>query len=219
MPNESLYIRRSRSYSADFAAANPEAFKAFGAFNAAVFADRELSLRVKELIAVAVAHITGCPYCIEAHVRKAKAAGVDAAELFEASAVAAAVSAHSSFYNGLHALNAYEDSRREELYIRADLERIGRLEDEAPEAYTAFFEYVEGALRPVRLTLKEKLLIAAASAHVTGSAYSIEIFAARLRDAGASLAEAAEAVLSATALAAGGVLAHRVHTIAAYGRE
>ncbi|MEJ8307070.1 carboxymuconolactone decarboxylase family protein [Saccharibacillus sacchari] len=218
MSNESLYVRRSPSFSAAFAAANPEALQAFGAFNNAVFADRELSVRIKELIAVAAAHITGCPYCIEAHVRKAKTLGISQEELFEASTVAAAVNAHSAFYASVNALNAYEQEfvPGDDLYPRSALEQIGRLEPAAPEAYAAFFDYVETTLRPNRLTAQEKLLVATASAHVTGSAYSIEIFTRRLRDTGATLAQAAEAVLAATALAAGGVLAHRVHTIAAY---
>lgn len=53
----------------------PEAMKAFWAFAKAVFAPGALDVRQKELIAVAVALTTQCPYCIEVHVEKARAAG------------------------------------------------------------------------------------------------------------------------------------------------
>ncbi|MBM3981168.1 MAG: carboxymuconolactone decarboxylase family protein [Planctomycetes bacterium] len=82
----------------------PEGMAAFDALNAAVFKDGALSLKVKELIAVAVAVTTQCPYCIDAHVKKAKAAGATEAELTEASLVAAALRAGGAVTHGAHAI-------------------------------------------------------------------------------------------------------------------
>ena len=82
----------------------PEAMAAFSAFNDAVFKDGALSLKVKELIAVAVAVTTQCPYCIEIHVKKAKAAGCTEAELTEATLVSAALRAGGSVTHGTHAI-------------------------------------------------------------------------------------------------------------------
>ncbi len=82
----------------------PEGMGAFDALNAAVFKDGALSLKVKELIAVAVAVTTQCPYCIEAHVKKAKAAGATEAELTEATLVAAALRAGGAVTHGAHAI-------------------------------------------------------------------------------------------------------------------
>jgi AhpD family alkylhydroperoxidase len=65
----------------------PQAFAAFHSFDKAVFAEGALSAKVKELIAVAVAITTQCPYCIEIHTKKAKAAGCTEAELTEAGLV------------------------------------------------------------------------------------------------------------------------------------
>ncbi len=48
----------------------PEPLTAFKAFSAAVFADGALPGFTKQLIAVAVAHVTQCPYCIKGHSRK-----------------------------------------------------------------------------------------------------------------------------------------------------
>lgn len=36
------------------------------------FAERAITSRTKELIAVAVTHVTGCPYCIDVHTGKFK---------------------------------------------------------------------------------------------------------------------------------------------------
>jgi AhpD family alkylhydroperoxidase len=82
----------------------PEPMAAFDALNAAVFKDGALSVKVKELIAVAVAVTTQCPYCIDAHVKKAKAAGATEAELAEATMVAAALRAGGAVTHGTHAI-------------------------------------------------------------------------------------------------------------------
>ena len=82
----------------------PEPMAAFDALNAAVFKDGALSVKVKELIAVAVAVTTQCPYCIDAHVKKAKAAGATEAELTEATMVAAALRAGGAVTHGTHAI-------------------------------------------------------------------------------------------------------------------
>ena len=57
----------------------PEAFKAFVAFDKAAFKGGVIPLKYKELMAVAVALTTQCPYCIEIHAKKAKKAGRDRA--------------------------------------------------------------------------------------------------------------------------------------------
>jgi AhpD family alkylhydroperoxidase len=83
----------------------PEAFKAFITFDAAAFKDGgKIPLKYKELMAVAVALTTQCPYCIEIHAKKAKAAGASEAELAETTLVAAALRAGSSMTHGTHTL-------------------------------------------------------------------------------------------------------------------
>ncbi|MCI0702675.1 MAG: carboxymuconolactone decarboxylase family protein [Planctomycetia bacterium] len=82
----------------------PEPMAAFHALNDAVFKEGALSVKVKELIAVAVAVTTQCPYCIDVHVKKAKAAGATEAELTEATLVAAALKAGGAVTHGTHAI-------------------------------------------------------------------------------------------------------------------
>ena len=83
----------------------PDAMKAFQAFDAAAFADGALPVKVKELIAVAVAVTTQCPYCIEIHAKKAKAAGATDAELSEATLVAAALRAGGAVTHATHVID------------------------------------------------------------------------------------------------------------------
>ena len=82
----------------------PEAFKAFVAFDEAAFKDGAIPLKYKELMAVAVALTTQCPYCIEIHRRRAKEAGATEQELAESALVAAGLRAGSSMTHGTHAL-------------------------------------------------------------------------------------------------------------------
>ena len=82
----------------------PDAFKGFMAFDEAAFKDGAIPLKYKELMAVAVALTTQCPYCIEIHAKKAKAAGCSEAEIAEAAMVAAALRAGGSITHATHAL-------------------------------------------------------------------------------------------------------------------
>ena len=82
----------------------PEAFKAFAAFDEAVVRGGVIPLKYKELIAIAVALTTQCPYCIEIHTKKARKAGVTDQELAETTLVAAALRAGGAVTHGTHAL-------------------------------------------------------------------------------------------------------------------
>lgn len=82
----------------------PEAMAGFFAWDAAVMKDGAIPAKVKELIAVAVAMTTQCPYCIDIHAKKAKDAGCTEAEITEAVLVAAALRAGGAITHGTHAL-------------------------------------------------------------------------------------------------------------------
>ena len=82
----------------------PDAFKAFVAFDEAAFAGGVVPLKYKELIAVAVALTTQCPYCIDIHSKKAKKAGATDQELAETTLVAAALRAGGAMTHGTHTL-------------------------------------------------------------------------------------------------------------------
>jgi AhpD family alkylhydroperoxidase len=78
----------------------PGTAEAFKAFSQSVFADGAISAQTKQLIAVAVAHVTQCPYCIIGHTKAALKQGATPAQITEAIWVAAemragAAKAHS----------------------------------------------------------------------------------------------------------------------------
>ena len=80
----------------------PAAMKAFSAFDKAAFANGALTTQQKQLIAVAVALTTQCPYCIEVHTKAAREAGADDAQLSEAAMVAAAIRAGGAITHATH---------------------------------------------------------------------------------------------------------------------
>jgi AhpD family alkylhydroperoxidase len=82
----------------------PELMKAFWAFDKAALADGAIPAKYKELIAVAVALTTQCPYCIDIHSGGARRAGATEAEIAEAAMVAAALRAGAAVTHATHAL-------------------------------------------------------------------------------------------------------------------
>jgi AhpD family alkylhydroperoxidase len=82
----------------------PAAWEGFKAFDNAAMADGAIPAKTKELIAVAVALTTQCPYCIEIHSKKAKAAGCTEGEIAETVMVAAALRAGGAITHGTHCL-------------------------------------------------------------------------------------------------------------------
>src|SRR5437660_6606799 len=82
----------------------PEGMAAFRAYDKAALADGAIPRKYKELMAVAVALTTQCPYCIEVHTKKAKEAGASEAELAEVTMVSAALRAGAAVVHGTHCL-------------------------------------------------------------------------------------------------------------------
>ena len=82
----------------------PAAWEGFLAFDKAAMADGAIPAKTKELIAIAVALTTQCPYCIEIHTKKAKAAGCSEAEIAETAMVAAALRAGGAITHATHCL-------------------------------------------------------------------------------------------------------------------
>ena len=62
----------------------PKTAEAFKAFSLSVFAEGALPAKTKQLIAVAVAHVTQCPYCIRAHTKSALQQQATPEEIMEA---------------------------------------------------------------------------------------------------------------------------------------
>ena len=93
---------QDRTYTRVYKAETPDILKAFVAFDEAVFAQggREIPLKFRELIAVAVGITTQCVYCIDAHSQNAVRAGASEAELAETAWVATAIRAGGGYAHG-----------------------------------------------------------------------------------------------------------------------
>jgi len=93
-----FYAFDARKHYKDLLEAQKDMFQAFIHFNNEIFEKKSaLPRKVKELIAIGVAHTTQCPYCIEAHVKAAKKEGATDPEVAEAIFVAAALRAGGAF--------------------------------------------------------------------------------------------------------------------------
>jgi AhpD family alkylhydroperoxidase len=73
-----------------------------------VFAEGALDEKTKHLIAVAVAHVTQCPYCIKGHTKAALRLKASDAEIMEAIWVAAEMRAGGAYAHSVLALDEME---------------------------------------------------------------------------------------------------------------
>jgi AhpD family alkylhydroperoxidase len=91
-----------RKYTRVYQRATPELLEKFDAFDNAVFAadGREIPLKYRELIALAVSITTQCGYCIDFHASAAVKAGATEVELAESAWVSTAIRAGGGFAHG-----------------------------------------------------------------------------------------------------------------------
>ena len=107
---DSLYPPSSRELSEKRRALAPDTEKAFQAFSQQVFVDGALPAKTKQLIAVAVAHVTQCPYCIRGHTKAALRHGATRQELMEANWVAAEMRAGGAYAHTAISLTAMDEA-------------------------------------------------------------------------------------------------------------
>ncbi len=101
-PESTVDIARKRKELA------PTQLEAFQNFSKAVFADGALPTVTKQLIAVAVAHTTQCPYCIKGHTKGALRAGATEQQIMEAIWVAAEMRAGGAYAHSALAIDTME---------------------------------------------------------------------------------------------------------------
>jgi AhpD family alkylhydroperoxidase len=107
---EGMYHPTTREISERRKELAPHVHDAFEAFSRAVFAEGALPEKTKQLIAVAVAHTTQCPYCIQGHTKLAHRKGASDEEIMEAIWVAAEMRAGGAY---AHSTLALEQLTRE----------------------------------------------------------------------------------------------------------
>jgi len=89
----------------------PEAYRAFLEFDGKVFAEAALPVKTKELIALGIAQVTQCPWCIDAHTVRATKAGASDEEIAETTFVAMAMAAGAAWSHGGLALQCLDEHR------------------------------------------------------------------------------------------------------------
>ena len=89
----------------------PTEFKAWFALDGIVGRDEgTVPRKYRELIALAVACTTQCPYCVAVHAKTAKAAGATEEEVVEATLIAAALRSSGAATHGAMALKFYRQA-------------------------------------------------------------------------------------------------------------
>ena len=87
----------------------PEEFKAWVGLDSIVGKeDSKIPRKYRELMAIAIACTTQCPYCLDVHTRNAKKAGATREEVVEATLIAAALRAGAGATHGAMALKLFD---------------------------------------------------------------------------------------------------------------
>jgi AhpD family alkylhydroperoxidase len=87
----------------------PNTMQALVEMNDQVFREGALTTRTKELIAIAIAHVTGCAYCIDLHTKNALREGASDEEIAESIMVGVAMKASAALSHSVIAINAMEE--------------------------------------------------------------------------------------------------------------
>jgi AhpD family alkylhydroperoxidase len=91
----------------------PDIQAAFRAFSEVVFADGALPAKTKQLIAIAAAHITQCPYCIKGHTKAAMKHGATQQEIMEAIWVAAEMRAGGAYAHSVISITSMNEEQQQ----------------------------------------------------------------------------------------------------------
>ena len=103
--DEQMYPEATRQIAEQRNRLAPGPAEAFRAFSKSVFAEGAIPAKTKQLIAVAVAHVTQCPYCIRGHTERALRKGATQQEVMEAIWVAAEMRAGAAYAHSNLALD------------------------------------------------------------------------------------------------------------------
>ncbi len=106
--SKEMYPQGTRERAKKMAELAPDQIDAWRTFSRAAFKEGALPEKTKQLIAVAVAHVTQCPYCIRAHTKQAMQKGASKEEIMEAVWVAAEMRAGAAYAHATIAMDEME---------------------------------------------------------------------------------------------------------------
>ena len=113
MKSEQLYVIPTKENAELRAKAAPEIMDAWRNFSRTVFKAGALDEKTKQLIAVAVAHVTQCPYCIHSHTEQAMKKGASKEEIIEAVWVASEMKAGAAYAHSALAMDEIMASEKQ----------------------------------------------------------------------------------------------------------
>lgn len=105
MNSESLYPKNTKAIFDKKTALSPANMQAWRNFSKVVFQKGALDEKTKQLIAIAVGHVTQCPYCIRAHTAQALGKGASREEIMEAIWVATEMRAGAAYAHATIAID------------------------------------------------------------------------------------------------------------------
>jgi AhpD family alkylhydroperoxidase len=194
---------------------NPDLYQAWMGFHDSVFTDGALSKKEKELIAVAGAHITRCPYCIRGRVMTSKKHGATDEEIVEAIYVAMRFAMGAPFAYSSIAMEAYEAIEKgipltEGHFFKKDItHEISHFREASGDISKSFIAFHEKVFADGALSKKMKRgLMGLACAHMTRCPYCIRGCVKDALSLGAKKQEMAEAINVGMVMAAGACYAH-----------
>ena len=200
---------------AHFKELNPELHGAWSEFHDNTFKDGALTQKEKQLIAVACAHITTCPYCIRSRVRLAKNLGATDQEIVESIYVAMRFAMGAPFAYSSIAFEAHDALDNDipltdgHFFKKNILKEVNDFHTCSGEISESFKKYTKKVFQDGALSKDFKRgIVGLACAHLTKCPYCIRGCVKDARSAGLSKEKMAEAINVAMVMAAGSAFAH-----------
>ncbi|HXG31431.1 MAG TPA: carboxymuconolactone decarboxylase family protein [Thermodesulfobacteriota bacterium] len=194
---------------------NPDLHQAWMDFHNSVFKDGALSRKEKEIIALAGAHITRCPYCIRGRVTTAKKTGATDEEIVEAIYVAMRFAMGAPYAYSSIAFEAADSIEKgipltEGHFFKKDItHEINHFREASGDLSRPFMEFHKRVFADGALSQKMKRgIIGLACAHMTRCPYCIRGCVKDAITFGVTKAQMAEAINVAMVMAAGACYAH-----------
>ena len=194
---------------------NPDLYDSWMAYHDSVFVDGALSAKEKQLIAVAVAHITACPYCIRSRVRASKKEGASDQEIVESIYVGLRLNMGGPFAFSSLAFEAWDTLESgipltEGHFFKKDIAKeIASFRECSGDISPHFMELHKKIFADGALSKKMKRgIIGLACAHATKCPYCIRGTVKDAHTDGVTAEQMAEAINVAMVMTAGSCYAH-----------
>ncbi len=194
---------------------NPDLYDAWMAYHDSVFTDGALTAKEKQLIAVAVAHITACPYCIRSRVRASKKHGATDQEIVESIYVGLRLAMGAPYAFSSLAFEAWDTLENdipltEGHFFKKDIAKeIASFRECSGDISPPFMELHKKVFADGALSKKMKRgIIGLACAHATKCPYCIRGCVKDARAGGVTAEQMAEAINVAMVMTAGSCYAH-----------